>query len=84
MSTFEDEDLARAAGALVRDAAVKEVLRRLEERHVSAWKHSDPDNVSAREDAYRMVRALDDVRSQLQALSAEPSVSAFNRRLKRG
>jgi len=30
------------------------------------------------------VRALDDVRSQLQALSAEPSVSAFNRRLKRG
>jgi hypothetical protein len=45
---------------------------------------SHPDRGDDRDDAYRMVRAIGEFRNELTALAAEPTVTAFNRRLKRG
>lgn len=83
MATYEQEELWRAAGALHRDDAAQEVLRRLEERYVDEWKMSAPEDGAKRDDAYRMVRAVTEFRTELAALAAEPSVLQFNRRLKR-
>jgi hypothetical protein len=82
MSTYEQEELWRAAGALHRDGAAQEVLKRLEARYVAEWMLSAPDEVGKRDDAYHMVRAVIAFRQQLEVLALEPSVTQFNRRLK--
>lgn len=82
MVTYEQDELWRAAGALYRDGAAKEVLRRLEARCISEWMYSDPADGSARDDAYHMVRAVAAFRQELEALAMEPTVTQFNRRLK--
>jgi len=56
--------------------------RRLEERMIYTWKASAPDASQARDDAYLMVRAIAELRNELTALAAEPTVDRFNRRLK--
>ena len=82
MSTYEQEELWRAAGALHRDGAAQEVLKRLEARFVSEWMNSTPEEGVKRDDAYRMVRAVAAFRQELEALALEPTVAQFNRRLK--
>lgn len=82
MATFEQEDLYRAAGALKNDKACSEVLRRLEEKYIDAWKSSSAQDYDTRDDAYRMVRAIYELRGELNALASEPNVAAFNRRLR--
>lgn len=83
MSIAEKEELWRAAGVLHRDAAAQEVLKRLEARYVEDWKLSAPEDGAKRDDAYRMVRAVAEFRTELASLAAEPAVAQFNRRLKR-
>lgn len=83
MTTFEQEDLYRAAQALNRDRAAQEVLRRLQSSYIDKWKTSSPDQSGEREDAYRMMRVIDEFMGELSALAAEPSVTSFNRRLAR-
>lgn len=82
MSTYEQEELWRAAGALHRDGAAQEVLKRLEARFVAEWMNSTPEEGVKRDDAYRMVRAVAAFRQELEALALEPTVAQFNRRLK--
>ena len=84
MTTFEQEDLYRAAKALMNDRVTNEVLDRVIQRYVEMWQSSDIHDFDKRDDAYRMVRAVGDLRSELQALAAQPDVTAFNRRLTRG
>ena len=82
MATFEQEELYREAQAFARSESMKEVFRRLEERMIYTWKVSAPDASQARDDAYLMVRAIAELRNELTALAAEPTVDRFNRRLK--
>jgi len=82
MATWEQENLYRAAKALQNDDASSEVFRRLEQRYIEAWKTSSLDQVDVREDAYRMMRAISELRGELSALAAEPNIAAFNRRLR--
>jgi hypothetical protein len=82
MPTFEAEDLFRTAKSLITDRAFLEVLRRLESRYSDDWKRSDPDRSIYREHAYHMVRAIDELRGELEALASEPDVAAYNRRLR--
>lgn len=83
MSTFEQEQLWLAAAALHKDQAAQEVLKRLEARFVSEWMESSPNEGDKRDDAYRMVRAIAAFRQELEALAYEPTVTQFNRRLKK-
>lgn len=83
MSTFEQETLWIAAKGMAKDAAVKEVLRRLKEKAVDDWASSPPEAEAKRMDAYHMVRAITAFESELTALAAEPDVVRFNRRLRK-
>lgn len=83
MSTFNQEELWRAAKLLSQDAAAQEVLKRMKDRSVSDWMGSAPDASAKRDDAYHMVRAIAAFRDELTALAAEPTVTQFNRRLNR-
>ena len=83
MSTFEQEQLWIAAAALHKDQAAQEVLKRLEARFVSEWMGSAPEDEGTRDDAYHMVRAIAAFRQELEALALEPTVTQFNRRLKK-
>lgn len=82
MATYEQEELWRAAGALHRDGAAQEVLKRLEARLVAEWMNSVPEEEAKRDDAYRMVRAVAAFRQELEAFALEPTVTQFNQRLK--
>lgn len=83
MSTFEQEELWRAAKALASDKAASHVLDRLEQRFIDEWKQSDPDDLGGRDVAYFMVRSIAALRAELIALASEPDVARFNSRLKR-
>jgi len=83
MSSFESEDLWRAAKLINGDKAVHEVFDRIESRCVEDWKGSSPENEAKRMEAYHMVRAIAALKSELTALAAEPDIMQFNRRLKR-
>lgn len=80
MSSSEQEAIWRAAQSLARDAAVAEVFRRLEAGYIAMWRSAT--TLENREAAHARVRAIDDVRSELAALAAEPTVTAFNRRMR--
>lgn len=82
MTSYEQEELWRAAGALHRDGAAQDVLKRLEARLVAEWMNSAPEEEAKRDDAYRMVRAVAAFRQELEALALEPTVTQFNQRLK--
>lgn len=81
--SFEQENLWRAAQALAKDPAAREVLRRIEEKYTAAWRDSAPDDERTRDNAYRMIRTISVFRDELAALAAEPTVAQFNRRLQR-
>lgn len=83
MSTFEQEQLWIAAKSLTKDAAVKEVLRRMRENATDAWASSPPEAEAKRMEAYYMVRAIAAFESELTALAAEPDILRFNRRLRK-
>jgi hypothetical protein len=83
MSSYQQEELWRAAKALSQDSATQAVLKRLQDRSVSDWMGSPPEAAAKRDDAYHMVRAIAAFRDELTALAAEPSITQFNRRLNR-
>lgn len=83
MSTFEQEDLWRAAKLISGDKSVSEVFERLEARYIEGWKGSSPENEQKRMEAYYMVRAIAAIRSELTAIAAEPDILRFNKRLNR-
>jgi hypothetical protein len=83
MSTYEQEELWRAAKALASDKSTQTVLQRLQDRSVSDWMGTPPEASAKRDDAYHMVRAIAAFRDELTALAAEPTITQFNRRLNR-
>lgn len=75
-----EPDLVRAAQELAKSDAVQEVFRRLEDNYVQSWKNTAPDNPDLREHAFRMVLALDALRTEIKNLSDSERVKAWNRR----
>jgi hypothetical protein len=84
MLPSEQEDVWRGAQFLAKDRATQEAFNRLEHKYTSIWRDSAPGDDNTREQAYRMLKAVSALREELAALAAEPSVTQFNRRLKRG
>jgi|SRR5215469_4999644 hypothetical protein len=61
-------DIARAnrARLILEDELVVEALGRMEARCHAAWAHSTSDQAAAREEAYRMLRAVKTFRAELE------------------
>lgn len=62
---------------------VQLVLDGLIDRHQEQWRTSAPENAASREDAYRMVRAIEGLKSELRRLSRDEAVEAYNLALRR-
>ena len=52
----------------------------LERTYMDAWRRTAPTDTAKREDAYYMLRALDELRSNLKAAAAAGGVVTFNLR----
>jgi len=83
MSSYEQEQLWIAAKGLAKDAAFKEVMRRLREIAKDDWANSAPEAEAKRMEAYYMVRSINALEAELTALAAEPDLARFNRRLRK-
>jgi hypothetical protein len=66
-----------------RSDAVEWLLDGLIEKYQDAWRSSAPDAQPAREDAYRMVRALGDLKTEIRRVDRDDAVDSFNRGLRR-
>lgn len=75
-----EHDLVREAQELAKSDAVQEIFRRLEAEYVQNWKNSAPDKPDLREHAFRMVLALDALRTEINTLAQSERVKAWNRR----
>lgn len=75
-----EHDLVRGAQDLANSDAVQEVFRRLEQQYVQSWKNTAPDKPDEREQCYRMVLALDALKTEIKNLSDSERVKAWNRR----
>lgn len=69
--------------AFARSDAVEWLLEGLIEKYQEQWRSSAPDNQSAREDAYRMVRALGDLKTEIRRVDRDGAVDAYNSGLRR-
>lgn len=76
-----ETEVILAAERLTKDVAAQEALRIVEEKFVQSWKRAL--NVSEREHAWAMVRAVDELREQISLLASSAKVSEFNRRSRR-
>lgn len=63
--------------------AVEWLIEGLIDKYQEQWRSSDPDAQSAREDAYRMVRALGDLKTEIRRVNRDDAVDSFNRGLRR-
>jgi len=76
-----DNEIVLAAQRLAKDAATKEAFRLIEDKFTTAWKQSSLP--SERENYWHMVRAVEELRAQIEMLAAADRVAEFNRRLRR-
>lgn len=71
---------AEQAKALLENPMLAKAFAELSTAYLLAWKATTPDDVSTREDAWMMVRALEQLQGHLKAKTAGGRVAAFNLR----
>ncbi|UOF77948.1 hypothetical protein [Caudoviricetes sp.] len=77
-----DKDLVRRAQDLDSNPALAEIVQRVVEKYTTIFINSAPTDVEAREDAYRMIKAVNELRAEIKAVAISNSVSAWNRGLR--
>lgn len=72
------------AGAqeLLRSAAFEPALKHLEDHYTAQWRASTLPQAPTREDAWRMIRAIGELREAIRAIAAENRVAEYSQRLK--
>lgn len=76
----QTERAAEEAKAVLELPAVRQAFAELRLMYMQAWRGSEPGAVEAREDAYLMTRALDQLEGHLKAKVAGGKVVNFNLR----
>lgn len=74
------DELARRSEQLLNDPVVQHALAALESRYIHEWRNTPASDVQKREAAHAAIRALDDIRAKLKAMSNAPKVDAHNNR----
>lgn len=74
------EDIVYAKSLL--DApGIVQIFQALEDRYTEAWKGSVHTDAATREDAYYMIRALLEIKNELQTIAKSEDIARFNSRL---
>ena len=74
------DELAQRAKDLLNDETILEVFEILEHRYISNIRGSHVNAKIQREEAFFMLRAVDELKQQLATLAVEPKVVAFRRK----
>jgi hypothetical protein len=74
------EELAQHAQDFLDDAAVQNIFSVLEARYIDNFRSTHANAKDKREEAFYMLRAIDELKSQLSSLANEPKVMAFRRK----
>lgn len=69
-----------AASSILNHPGFQKAVGDLERSYIDAWRKAPPGAVQQREDAYFMLRALDELRNNLRAAAAAGGVVSFNLR----
>jgi hypothetical protein len=77
-----EADLARDARALMDNAALEMLFNQITERNIAFIKNSGPLDVEGREHAFRMIRAVSEVKDHIKSAAAADVVTEWNRRLR--
>ena len=80
MNDLTPEQLSIHAKNLLDDPMVQEIFERLDRRYVQLWKNTP--TPEAREACHAAVKALEDIKTQLQSFANNPKVEGFNRNLR--
>lgn len=66
---------------LLKSSGVAFILQSIEDRYTEVWKGSSHTDKEIREDAYRMIRALSDLRVEIASIAKGDEIKAYNSRL---
>jgi hypothetical protein len=77
-----DKDLVRRAQDMDSNPALDEIAQRVIEKYTHVFINSAPTEVEAREDAYRMIKAVNELRAEIKSVAISNSVTAWNRGLR--
>lgn len=66
---------------LLNSEAIKDFFDGLENRYTELWKGSSYLDKEIREDAYRMIRALHELRTDIETIAKSDKIDAYNSRL---
>lgn len=69
------------AKSLLASSGISEIFQALEDKYTDAWKGSSHTDTASREDAYYMVRALNDLRVELATIAKSDEIRLYNSRL---
>ena len=73
-------DTSVGAKTILESAAFNKAFADLQEQYIMAWRNSKPAEGPLREDAYMMLRALDELKGNLKAAAAAGGIVTFNLR----
>lgn len=56
------------------------LIETLRAKYLNSWENTRPDDVTSREQAYRMIQAVEALKNEISSLANDPAVRAFNGR----
>lgn len=78
-----DAEMVREARRLATDHVLNEILDGLVARSLDEIKSSQPDEFDKRDEAYRMMRAIEALRTEIKSVASSLDIAEWNRRLRR-
>lgn len=78
---MSDKEQIEYAKSLLSSSKINEVFQALEDQYTNAWKGSSFTDTAARDDAYYMIRALSQLKLELQSIAKSEDIIKFNSRL---
>lgn len=77
---MDDREFKEQVQALHGSPMLDRLFAILDEKYVTAWRNGQ--GVAEREEAHRMLKAVNDLKSEITYIANDSKISAFNRRLK--
>jgi hypothetical protein len=76
----EATDTSVGAKTILESAAFQKAFDDLQGQYILTWRNSKPAEAQLREDAYMMLRALDELKANLKSAAAAGGIVTFNLR----
>lgn len=78
---MNDQEQFEYAKSLLTSQGIILIFQALEAKYTEAWKSSSHKDAALREDAYHMIRALGELKLELESIAKSEDIKKFNSRL---